>query len=608
MKNIYVTWHWPSHGTTFLQQILAAYYQNKFSINKAANEESEELVQEDLERAFKEKPKGFLFDEVWYFTFPQETIDRIVSPKAKIDLLSNKLQNIENLSIEEKKKLQDNSPDPEISIEDQKHWLEVFQQNLSLPGELDYIKEKMPGKKEKFLEQLWRFIHYYPLEDQITWFHEYSNASQFYKDKFERIEVPIKKEYIHDYQKIAELLSKKFSECLSQKDIEYPSDVRFVINISSGTPETHVLWFSFIDKGILSSDTQFICSYDKKDDKGHAKFKKFTIKRVPPNIFSSIKFSIFEKTESSQRKLAKEKMAYYQSMGFPILILGERGTGKSRLPGKNVIIENCASFEDSNMAESALFGHVKGAFTGAVDKKGLFERANNQILFLDEIHHLSITVQAKLNVALQPNKDKKFSFRPLGSEKDKESKFLLICASNLDISELRQKLLPDFYDRISHLIIEIPPLRETRDDIEKDWEQVWKEQFPTESSMLDENLKAWLKNQPLYGNYRDLQKIAVLIQSYNKFSKALKDELGSRLNFVKSEFKKYHGDIPTSKQTWPFSREQSANQMIQQCKKEYIVWLEKTFGSLMEGLKYLNETLKDKITYRTLHNWKNPKD
>ena len=174
-------------------------------------------------------------------------------------------------------------------------------------------------------------------------------------------------------------------------------------------------------------------------------------------------------------KLA-EKVARHNTT---VMIYGDSGTGKELIARgihssgnrakKPMIPVNCGGIPE-NLLESELFGYKKGAFTGAhEDKKGAFEEANEGILFLDEIHHLDKLVQAKLMKALQTDDDNNFTIKPVGGNEKDEKKLTLtiILATNVTITKLREKLLPDFYDRVTQLVIELPPLRESKEDIEK---------------------------------------------------------------------------------------------------------------------------------------------
>ena len=155
-----------------------------------------------------------------------------------------------------------------------------------------------------------------------------------------------------------------------------------------------------------------------------------------------------------------------------ILIQGESGTGKeliakvihnnSLLNNEPFIPINCSALPET-LLESELFGHERGAFTGAVSaKKGKFELAQNGTIFLDEIGEISANVQVKLLRFLQ---DKEFE--RLGSEKRSLSNARIIAATNRDLSELVRtgKFREDLYFRLKVVTIDIPPLRERKSDI-----------------------------------------------------------------------------------------------------------------------------------------------
>ncbi len=156
-----------------------------------------------------------------------------------------------------------------------------------------------------------------------------------------------------------------------------------------------------------------------------------------------------------------------------ILIVGESGTGKElianaihynshRAKGPFVKV-NCAALP-KELIESELFGHTKGAFTGAQrDKEGLIARANGGSLLLDEIAEMPLELQPKLLRALQER-----MYYRLGSEKPVEVDFRLICSTNRNPPEAVRNgnLREDLYYRISTITIEVPPLRERPDDIQ----------------------------------------------------------------------------------------------------------------------------------------------
>ena len=155
-----------------------------------------------------------------------------------------------------------------------------------------------------------------------------------------------------------------------------------------------------------------------------------------------------------------------------VLITGETGTGKelvaraihdrSAQREMPLIRVNCAAIPES-LLESELFGHVKGAFTGATsNKKGRFALADGGTIFLDEIGTMSTTVQAKLLRVLQERE-----FEPLGAERTEKVDLRMIAASNRDLRRMvgEGRFLEDLFYRLSVIPIPIPPLRERREDI-----------------------------------------------------------------------------------------------------------------------------------------------
>jgi DNA-binding NtrC family response regulator len=155
-----------------------------------------------------------------------------------------------------------------------------------------------------------------------------------------------------------------------------------------------------------------------------------------------------------------------------ILLQGESGTGKELIAraihynslrkDKPFIPVDCNSLNES-LLESELFGHVKGAFTGAMaNKKGLFEAADNGTLFLDEIGNISLSTQAKLLRVIQERE-----FKAVGDTRTQTANFRLITATNKDLKAMVADgtFREDLFYRINIFPIQIPPLRERRDDI-----------------------------------------------------------------------------------------------------------------------------------------------
>lgn len=156
---------------------------------------------------------------------------------------------------------------------------------------------------------------------------------------------------------------------------------------------------------------------------------------------------------------------------IPVVITGETGTGKelfsraihtnsSRSNGGFVVVD-CAALPE-HLVESTLFGHTKGAFTGAdSDKAGLMKMADKGTLFLDEIGELPLNIQTKFLRALQEKE-----FRPVGGKNEVKSDFRLICATHRDLPKMvkENKFREDLYFRIFSMNIHLPPLRDREDD------------------------------------------------------------------------------------------------------------------------------------------------
>ncbi|MBF0411931.1 MAG: sigma 54-interacting transcriptional regulator [Desulfamplus sp.] len=162
----------------------------------------------------------------------------------------------------------------------------------------------------------------------------------------------------------------------------------------------------------------------------------------------------------------------YAASDFHVLITGESGTGKELVAqeihrlgsrrDKPFLVQNCSAIPES-LLESELFGYKKGAFSGAVkDRKGLFEAAEGGTVFLDEIGDMPFNIQAAILRVLQNNEVK-----PLGSNEVTHVNVRIISATNRDIKQMvvENRFRQDLFYRLSVLPIELPPLRERREDI-----------------------------------------------------------------------------------------------------------------------------------------------
>ncbi len=221
--------------------------------------------------------------------------------------------------------------------------------------------------------------------------------------------------------------------------------------------------------------------------------------------------------ESNEIKKVREEILFAGQTNQPILISGETGSGKSLVAKaihlfgknpKNPFVSYQPNYSSDDLTNSDLFGHEKGAFTGAdKDKVGLLELSCNGTFFLDEVSSLSSHTQASLLTALQEKK-----IRRIGSTKEISINFRLISATNEDVEQAinEKKLRLDFFHRIAHSMIFIPPLSKRSEDILPLSlffinELSKKEDF----FIIDIDKKALLKlkNYPWKGNIRELQAV-----------------------------------------------------------------------------------------------------
>ncbi len=177
-------------------------------------------------------------------------------------------------------------------------------------------------------------------------------------------------------------------------------------------------------------------------------------------------------TRNSNMKNAIGILQKTSNTDSPVLIYGETGTGKELFvqaihnasPRKRCafIAINCAAIPE-NLFEMTLFGATKGSYTGAFDKKGLFELADGGTLYLDELNSMPYEIQSKLLRVIQEGK-----VRRVGDYKEKQINVRLITTLNEYPEELleKQKLRKDLYYRLNVIRIDIPPLRERKEDIE----------------------------------------------------------------------------------------------------------------------------------------------
>ncbi len=301
------------------------------------------------------------------------------------------------------------------------------------------------------------------------------------------------------------------------------------VNVSSGTPAMHAVWLVLHAGGALPVGTHLWSAQRPRTGPTRIDLVDFPIATYLAEIRRSAAARPAEahydpECRSPRRRQALDTLARYARLPrAPLLVLGERGTGKTRLvetfvgPLKNrpkVITVTCGTL-DPHLAMSLLFGHVRGAFTGADrDRKGFIEEAGGGVLFLDEVQDLERPVQRQLVRTLQ---DPERRFRRVGDTNERKADVEVVCASHRSFEALRKRLDPDLFDRLSLLLVDIPPLRECREDLREDWMRVWGEarsfeDLPPEapwSAAIERALQA----DQLPGNLRDLQRLALILMA-----------------------------------------------------------------------------------------------
>jgi DNA-binding NtrC family response regulator len=217
---------------------------------------------------------------------------------------------------------------------------------------------------------------------------------------------------------------------------------------------------------------------------------------------------------SPAAQLLRERLERFKRSDAPVLIWGETGTGKELAarvlrpmrsdgtPGPFVAVDSATITEST--AESILFGHEKGAFTGADRARaGLFEQADGGVIFFDELANMPLNIQQKLLRVLQEKEVVR-----MGSDRPIRLQFRVVCATNQDLDELvRQgRFQADLLQRLNVLPIQLPPLRERREDIGLLAEHFLRRRRPSGHEIGPDAL-ALLQNYPWPGNIRELQNV-----------------------------------------------------------------------------------------------------
>ena len=221
-------------------------------------------------------------------------------------------------------------------------------------------------------------------------------------------------------------------------------------------------------------------------------------------------------TEHSAMNDVKKQVEILAPLDYPVLILGETGTGKEiiaqalhgdRKP-ESFIEVNCGGIPDQ-LIESELFGHVKGAFTGAANSRdGMLKLAENGTVFLDEIGDMAYSVQAKLLRALQPDKMGNRYIKPVGGNEPQRINCRIVAATHRNLEgDWRGlgKFRDDLFYRLNTFVLKLLPMRSRRDDIKLIVKHLDRDK---KISNLDE-FCSLIRPEKLDGNVRSIEQIVL---------------------------------------------------------------------------------------------------
>lgn len=302
-------------------------------------------------------------------------------------------------------------------------------------------------------------------------------------------------------------------------------------------------------------------------------------------------------TENEAMLSIKSKILKVSRNDSPVMVIGESGTGKELIVEaihsmgsrrENPFISvNCAAIPDALM-ESTLFGTVKGSFTGAENRKGLFEIADGGTLFLDEINSMNIDLQAKLLKAVEEQK-----YMKLGGERYVDVDVRVISAVNVDPEEAikNNSLRSDLFFRLGVVQFFVPPLRERKEDLKPLTEHFisyYNSRMNRQVMGVDEDVRGVFENYPWPGNVREFRNV-----------------MESAFNMAEGEYIAL-SDIPETLAVFSFTRGNAAfpeagkslTSMMNEYEKEIIQQTLRNSASLSQAssmLKMTRQAVKYKI-------------
>ena len=243
---------------------------------------------------------------------------------------------------------------------------------------------------------------------------------------------------------------------------------------------------------------------------------------------------VYERQSAAFREI-DHKIKLVANTNMSVLILGESGTGKEHIAEKiharskrsaGPFIPVDCGLLSKELAASALFGHEKGAFTGAESKKqGFREEAAGGTLFLDEIGNLSLEVQQMLLRALEAKR-----YRPTGGSKDKKADVRIIAATNENLltAIAEKRFRADLYQRLKEYTLHIPPLRECKEDImplADFFRQLANEEFEKQVKGFDSEARKRMLAYTWGGNVRELKRVVRMAVLHTEGDTVMADTL-----------------------------------------------------------------------------------
>ncbi|MCL5129350.1 sigma 54-interacting transcriptional regulator [Algibacter sp. L4_22] len=306
------------------------------------------------------------------------------------------------------------------------------------------------------------------------------------------------------------------------------------------------------------------------------------------------KISNIIKNETKQRKDAIIKLnSYLTNPGrFSILILGSRGTGKAHWLKE---IQSLHKEDDKNLDELVFISAFNTNKYNEADWINLFKSSNNGLLVISDIEELNKESQGLLFNGISTGQGGMFGF------KEKKFKIRIAFTSTKDITTLRDNetfLTHKFFDRICQFAVKMPTFQEANIFIWEDFQKSWDKMSFQNHNEYPEDLKIWLKKleSPLYGNFRDLDKLAINWHNYRLLGKK-EDKI---LALVREDFFNYY-HYPEHKtdinSTFEISKSCDWDGNLKKFRLFYKNYIKNKYGTLRKGEK------ESKMSYRTMEKW-----